>query len=124
MNRKPSDAQQGLRRAPPRRARTAAAKAARAKKPKVDPEYVLRLFVAGMTSRSQRAIDNLQSICQRYLAGRHRIEVVDLYQTPGLAHDEQIIAIPTLLRILPFPPRRVIGDLSQADKVLHGLDIK
>jgi circadian clock protein KaiB len=124
MNRKRGDPQQGSRRGPPKRARTAAAKAPRAKKPEVGPEYVLRLFVAGLTSRSQRAIDNLQNICGRYLAGRHRIEVVDLYQSPGLAQDEQIIAVPTLLKVLPFPPRRVIGDLSQVDKVLHGLDIK
>jgi circadian clock protein KaiB len=103
---------------------TGAANGHRAKKPKVGPEYVLRLFVSGFTPRSQRAIDNLQNICERYLAGRYRIEVVDLYQSPGLARDEQIIATPTLLKVLPFPPQRLIGDLSQVDKVLHGLDIK
>jgi circadian clock protein KaiB len=124
MSRKQSHAQQARVEGPPRAATTETVEAPRAEKPKVDPEYVLRLFVAGLTSRSQRAIDNLQSICERYLAGRHRIEVVDLYQSPGLAHDEQIIAVPTLLKVLPFPPRRVIGDLSQVDKVLHGLDIK
>jgi circadian clock protein KaiB len=102
---------------------TAAAKALRAKKPKVATEYLLRLFVSGFTPRSQRAIDNLQNICQRYLAGRYRVEVVDLHQSPGLAHGEQIIATPTLLKVLPSPPRRVIGDLSQVDKVLRGLDI-
>jgi circadian clock protein KaiB len=90
----------------------------------VDPEYLLRLFVSGFTPRSQRAINNLQNICERYLAGRHRIEVVDLYQSPGAARDEQIIATPTLVKILPLPPRRVIGDLSQVDKVVRGLDIK
>jgi circadian clock protein KaiB len=89
-----------------------------------DPEYVLRLFVTGFTPCSQRAIDNLRNICEHYLAGRYRMEVVDLYQSPGLAHDEQIVAIPTLLKVQPFPPRRVIGDLSQVDKVLRGLDIK
>jgi circadian clock protein KaiB len=103
---------------------TVAAKAARAKKSIPQSEYVLRLFVSGVTPRSQRAIDNLQNICERYLAGRHRIEVVDLYQSPGRAHDEQIIAIPTLLKLKPLPPRRVIGDLSQVDKVLHCLDIR
>jgi circadian clock protein KaiB len=102
---------------------TAAAATLRAKKPS-DSEYVLRLFVSGFTPCSQRAIDNLKNICELYLAGRYRIEVVDLYKSPGLARDEQIIAIPTLLKVLPFPPRRVIGDLSQVDKVLHGLDIK
>ena len=103
---------------------TVAAKALRATKPEVDPEYVLRLFVSGLTSRSQRAIENLKNICERHLAGRYRIEVVDLHQSPGLAHDQQIIATPTLLRVRPTPQRRVIGDLSQVDKVLHGLDIQ
>jgi circadian clock protein KaiB len=103
---------------------TITTKAPRAKKPKVDCEYVLRLFVSGLTPRSQRAIDNLQHICERYLAGRHRIEVIDLYQSPERAHDEQIIAVPTLLKVRPFPPKRVIGDLSHVDKVLQGLDIK
>jgi circadian clock protein KaiB len=94
------------------------------KKPEIRCEYVFRLFVSGATPRSQRAIDNLQTLCEVHLPGRHRIEVVDLYQSPERAHDEQIIAIPTLLKIEPFPPRRVIGDLSQVDKVLHGLDIR
>ena len=104
---------------------TAAVKVPRARKPKVEVEceYVLRLFVSGVTPRSRRAIDNLQNICERYLAGRHRIEVVDLYQSPGRAHDEQIIAIPTLVKVQPLPPHRVIGDLSQVDKVLQCLDI-
>jgi circadian clock protein KaiB len=109
---------------PPGAAMTVAAKSLGAKEQRSDPEYLLRLFVSGCTPRSQRAIDNLRNICERYLEGRYRIEVVDLYQSPGLAHDEQIIAIPTLLKVRPFPPRRVIGDLSQVDKVLHGLDIR
>ena len=92
--------------------------------PEAAPEYLLRLFVSGLTARSQRAIANLRAICDQHLAGRYRIEVIDLYQSPGLAHEEQIIATPTLLKVLPAPPRRVIGDLSQADKVLHGLDIR
>jgi circadian clock protein KaiB len=92
--------------------------------PKAEPEYVLRLFVSGFTPRSQRAIDNLRNICERYLAGRYRTEVIDLYQSPGLARDEQIIATPTLVKARPFPTQRVVGDLSQVDKVLHGLDIK
>jgi circadian clock protein KaiB len=109
----------------PGAAMTAAAETLMAKEPTADdPEYVLRLFVTGVTPCSQRAIDNLRKICERYLAGRYRMEVVDLYQSPGLAHDEQIVAIPTLLKVQPFPPRRVIGDLSQIDKVLRGLDIK
>jgi circadian clock protein KaiB len=93
-------------------------------KPQVEAEYVLRLFVSGFTPRSQRAIDNLKNICEQHLAGRYRIEVVDLYQSPGLAHDEQIIATPTLVKVRPLPGRRVIGDLSHMDRVLHGLDIQ
>lgn len=85
---------------------------------------MLRLFVSGLTPRSQRAIDNLKNICEHYLPGRHRIEVVDLYQSPHAAHDEQIVATPTLVKVQPRPPRRVIGDLSHVDKVLHGLDIR
>jgi circadian clock protein KaiB len=108
---------------PPGVATTDAARQVRAENPSVEPEYLLRLFVSGLTPRSQRAIDNLQNICQRYLADRHRIEVIDLHESPGLARDEQIVAIPTLLKVSPLPPRRVIGDLSQVEKVLHGLDI-
>jgi circadian clock protein KaiB len=103
---------------------TAIADTLQADKSNVDPEYLLRLFVSGLTPRSQRAIDNLRNICERHLVGRYRIEVIDLYQSPGLARDEQIIAVPTLLKILPRPQRRVIGDLSQVNKVLRGLDIK
>jgi len=103
---------------------TAVALAPSAEKPAADPEYVLRLFVSGFTPRSQRAIGNLRHLCERYLAGRYRIEVMDLYRSPGLAHDEQIVATPTLVRLLPLPRRRIIGDLSQVDKVLHALDIQ
>jgi len=95
-------------------------------KPKVvrEPEYLLRLFVSGVTPRSRRAIDNLKSICERYLVGRYRIEVIDLRETPSWATTEQIVATPTLMKVRPQPPRRVIGDLSQLDRVLHGLDIE
>jgi circadian clock protein KaiB len=88
------------------------------------PKYVLRLFIAGLTPRSQRAIENLRIICDQYLAGRYQIEVIDLHQCPGRAHDEQIIATPTLLKVVPSPVRRIIGDLSQVDKVLRGLDLR
>jgi circadian clock protein KaiB len=102
---------------------TAASRAFVDQKAPADAVYVLRLFVSGFTPRSQRAIANLKDICDRYVAGRYRVEVVDLYQSPGLAHDEQIVAVPTLLRISPIPRRRIIGDLAQVDKVLHALDI-
>jgi circadian clock protein KaiB len=105
---------------------TAKTKARRPKKQKLkgEPEYQLRLYVSGFTPRSQRAIDNLRNICERHLPGRYRIEVVDLYKSPGLAQDEQIIAIPTLVKVRPFPQRRVIGDLSNVDRVLRALDLK
>src|SRR5882672_11769062 len=117
MNRKNGHASQARVEAAPGGAMTAAARAHRADKPGVElePEYVLRLFVSGFTPRSRRAIDNLQNICECHLAGRHRIEVVDLCESPGSARDEQIVAIPTLLKVLPPPPRRIIGDLSQTD---------
>lgn len=85
--------------------------------------YLLRLFIAGFTARSQRAIENLTRICEEHLPGRYQIEVVDLGQTPALARDHQIIATPTLVKVRPAPQQRVIGDLSQVDKVLRGLDI-
>jgi circadian clock protein KaiB len=86
--------------------------------------YVLRLYVTGATARSRRAIMNLQGICREYLKGRYNLEVIDVYQKPTLAKDEQIIAAPTLIRKLPLPIRRIIGDLSDRDAVLLGLDLK
>jgi circadian clock protein KaiB len=88
------------------------------------PKYVLRLFIAGLTPRSQRALENLRVICDQHLAGRYQIEVVDLHQSPGRAHDEQIIATPTVVKVVPAPVRRIIGDLSEVDKVLRGLDLR
>lgn len=86
--------------------------------------YVLRLYVTGATTRSRRAIVNLDGICREYLKGRYDLEVIDVYQKPTLAKDEQIIAAPTLIRKLPLPIRRIIGDLSDRDAVLLGLDLK
>ena len=86
-------------------------------------QYVLRLYVTGMTPRSIRAVENVRAICERYLRGRYDLEVIDVYQQPTLAKGEQIVAAPTLIRKLPLPLRRVIGDLSDTDKVLLGLDL-
>jgi circadian clock protein KaiB len=88
-----------------------------------EERYVLRLFVTGMTSRSARAVGNLQAICDEYLPGRYDLEVIDLYQQPMLAKGEQIIAAPTLVKKLPAPMRRIIGDLSDRTRVLVGLDL-
>jgi circadian clock protein KaiB len=85
--------------------------------------YVLRLYVTGMTSRSARAVKNLQAICDEYLAGRYDLEVIDIYQQPVLTRGEQIIAAPTLIKKLPLPMRRIIGDMSNRDRVLLGLDL-
>ena len=86
--------------------------------------YVLRLYVTGMTPRSTRAVENVRTICEEHLQGRYDLEVIDIYQQPTLAKGEQIIAAPTLIRKLPLPLRRVIGDLSSTERVLLGLDLR
>ncbi|HWK94640.1 MAG TPA: circadian clock KaiB family protein [Pseudolabrys sp.] len=85
--------------------------------------YNLRLYVAGQTPKSVNAIANLKKLCEKHLPGRYTIEVIDLMKDPALAQRDQIVAIPTLIRQLPEPLKRVIGDLSNAEKVLVGLDI-
>lgn len=85
--------------------------------------YNLRLYVAGETPKSVAAIANLNKLCEQHLPGRYTIEVIDLMKDPALAQRDQIIAIPTLIRDLPEPLRRIIGDLSNTEKVLVGLDI-
>jgi circadian clock protein KaiB len=84
----------------------------------------LRLYVAGQTPRSTAALANLRKICEQHLGGRYRVEVVDLMANPQLARHDQILAIPTLVRKLPSPMRKIIGDLSQTERVLVGLDIQ
>ncbi|MGH7031656.1 MAG: circadian clock KaiB family protein [Stellaceae bacterium] len=86
--------------------------------------YHLRLYVAGQTAKSLAAIANLRRVCEDHLAGRYDIEVIDLLQNPKLAMVDQILAIPTLIRGLPGPLRRLIGSLSDTEKVLVGLDIR
>jgi circadian clock protein KaiB len=89
-----------------------------------EPRFELRLYVAGMTPRSARAIANIKEICEEHLEGHYDLRVIDLYQEPVLAKGEQIIAVPTLIKKLPPPLRRLIGDLSDRDQVLIGLDLK
>lgn len=86
--------------------------------------YVLRLYIAGLTPRSQEAVRAITGICEEHLAGRYDLEVIDLYQNPVLAKGEQIIAAPTLIRQLPLPLRKIIGTMSDKDKVLVGLDLR
>ena len=89
-----------------------------------DRNYVLRLYVAGMTPKSTQAITNIKKICEDHLAGRYSLEVIDLYKRPALADGEQIIAAPTLLKKLPLPLRRFIGDMSNTEKIIVGLDLR
>jgi len=86
--------------------------------------YVLKLYVTGLTPQSTVAIDNLRKICEENLKGRYTLDIVDLYKNPSLARGEQIIAAPTLIRMLPLPLRRVIGNMSDLERVLVGLDLK
>jgi circadian clock protein KaiB len=85
---------------------------------------LLRLYVAGTTQQSTRAILNIQQICEEHLEGAYQLEVIDIYQRPQLAKDEQIIAVPTLVKKLPLPLRRVIGNFSDTERVLVGLDLR
>ncbi len=86
--------------------------------------WQLRLYVAGQTPRSLTAFSNLKKICQEHLAGKYRIEVIDLLENPKLASGDQIVAIPTLVRQLPPPLRKIVGDLSNTERVLVGLDLR
>ena len=86
--------------------------------------YDLRLYIAGQTPRAVKALENLEQICREHLSGRYRIVVIDLLKTPKLARGDQIVAVPTLVRKLPVPVRRIIGDLSDTERVLVGLDIR
>ena len=88
------------------------------------PEWQLRLYVAGQTTKSIVALANLRRICETHLAGRYSLEVVDLLVTPKLAAGDQILAVPTLVRKLPEPIKKIIGDLSNEDRVLVGLDVQ
>lgn len=86
--------------------------------------YTLRLYITGASPKSRRAIANLRAICDEYLEGRYQLEVIDIHQQPTLARGEQIVAVPTLIRQLPRPLRRLVGDLSNKERVLIGLDLR
>lgn len=89
-----------------------------------DEKWELRLYIAGQTPKSLAAIKNLRKVCDEHLAGRYEIEIVDLLKNPRLAKDHQIVAIPTLVRKLPSPIRKIIGDLSDTERALVGLELK
>jgi circadian clock protein KaiB len=90
----------------------------------VGERYVLRLYITGMTLRSTQAIANIQAVCRQYLPDRYDLEVIDIYKHPQLASGEQIVATPTLIKKLPLPLRRMVGDLSNKERVLFGLDLR
>jgi circadian clock protein KaiB len=96
----------------------------RAKPSGADPQYDLRLYVAGQTPRSLQALSNLKRICEEHLSGQYRIQIIDLLKKPQLAAGDQILAIPTLVRAIPKPMRKIIGDLSNTERVLVGLDVR
>jgi circadian clock protein KaiB len=85
--------------------------------------YVLRLYVTGLTPTSRKAIERVRTVCEKHLHGRYELDVIDIYQRPALAKDEQIIATPTLIKVLPAPLRRYIGNLASVERVLFGLDL-
>ncbi|MDA3900980.1 MAG: circadian clock KaiB family protein [Spirochaetes bacterium] len=93
-------------------------------KDKESKKYILKLYIAGHSVKSSNAITNIKKICEENLKGSYGLEVIDLYQQPQLAQGEQIVAVPTLIKKLPAPLRRIIGDLSNTDLVLVGLDIR
>ncbi|WP_243374705.1 circadian clock KaiB family protein [Geotalea sp. SG265] len=87
-------------------------------------KYLLRLYVAGTTPNSRRAIENVRKICEEHLKGRYELEIVDIYQQPIFAREGQIVAAPTLVKELPPPLRKFIGDMSQTERILLGLDVR
>ena len=96
-----------------------------AKPPKAaSGHYVLRLYVAGLMPKSMLAIANMKKICEEHLHGQYELEVIDLYQQPQLAQGDQIVAVPALIKKLPSPLRRIIGDMSDTERVLVGLDLR
>jgi circadian clock protein KaiB len=101
-----------------------AAKRPRAAAKAADTEYLLRLYIAGHTAKSQQALANLRRICEEHLAGRYRLEVIDLLENPALARGDQILALPALVRQLPPPVKKIIGDFSSAERVLVGLELR
>jgi circadian clock protein KaiB len=107
-----------------KRSQTATEELEAASREAENQRYTLRLYVAGLTPRSQEAIRSVTAICEEHLAGRCDLEVIDLYQNPVLAKGEQIIAAPTLIKKLPLPLRKIIGNMADKEKILVGLDLR
>lgn len=109
---------------PPAEFRDAAEDFDLAMKKDSEGRYVLRLFITGMTPNSRKAIENVKKICEEYLQGCYELEIIDIYQQPIFAKEGQIVAAPTLVKELPPPLRKFIGDMSQTEKILLGLDLR
>ena len=104
--------------------RTSTAAFEKAAKKQDRTKHVLRLYVTGMTPKSTMAIANVRKLCEKYLQGCYELEIIDIYQQPQLAKGEQIIATPTLIKKLPLPLRKLIGDMSDTKRFLFGIDLK
>ncbi len=89
-----------------------------------DKKFVLKLYVSGATRRSSKAIENIRNFCETHLKGRYELEIIDIYQQPELLEKEQVVAAPTLIKQLPLPLRKLIGDMSDTEKIMIGLNIK
>ena len=89
----------------------------------MDKKYLLKLYIMGSTPQSEKAVKNIEAICKKELAGEYHLQIINIVEKPQLAEDDRIIAVPTLVKALPEPLRRVIGDLSNTEKVLLGLDL-
>ncbi|RPI27099.1 MAG: hypothetical protein EHM61_09590 [Acidobacteria bacterium] len=96
----------------------------RAARQRARPKYVLRLYVAGISPRSERAIRSVKEVCEQRLKNRYELEIVDVYQHPESLKDGQVLAVPTLIKQLPLPLRRLIGDMSDKEKLIVGLDLR
>jgi circadian clock protein KaiB len=96
----------------------------RANRERDEQQYVLKLYVTGLSPTSRQAIERVRAVCEDHLHGRYELDVIDIYQKPALAKDEQIIATPTLIKVLPAPLRRFIGNLANVEKILFGLDLR
>jgi circadian clock protein KaiB len=107
-----------------KRSKTSTAEFEKAVATRKPEKYVLRLYVTGMTPKSTRAVTNVRTLCEQYLRGAYELKVIDIYQQPKLAAGEQIIATPTLIKQLPLPLRKLIGDISDTERFLVGIDLK
>lgn len=100
-------------------------KTAQAKEQECDEErWLLRLYVAGMSPNSRRALENTKKICEEHLRGRYKLDIIDIYQQPILAREDQIVAVPTLVKLIPTPIRKFIGDMSNIERILQSLDLR